>query len=59
MCLGVDVDKRYAQVVVMDVAGNIVEETVLDELAALNVNQTPPVELMAKVQAWQGQLDEE
>jgi len=34
-------------------------EAVLDELADLNVNETPPVELMAKVQEWQGELEEE
>jgi DNA mismatch repair protein MutS len=34
-------------------------EAVLDELDDLDVNETPPVELMAKVQEWQAQLDEE
>ncbi|AQL42308.1 DNA mismatch repair protein MutS [Halorientalis sp. IM1011] len=32
-------------------------ETILDELADLDVNETPPVELMAKVQEWQAELD--
>jgi len=32
---------------------------VLDELRDLDVNETPPVELMAKVQDWQAELDEE
>jgi len=32
---------------------------VLDALAALDVTETPPVELMAKVQEWQSRLDEE
>jgi len=32
---------------------------VLDELRGLDVDETPPVELMAKVQEWQTQLDEE
>ncbi|MDS0280675.1 DNA mismatch repair protein MutS [Haloarcula onubensis] len=31
---------------------------VLDELRDLDVNETPPVELMAKVQSWQDELDE-
>ncbi|SNZ12478.1 DNA mismatch repair protein MutS [Natronoarchaeum philippinense] len=30
---------------------------VLDELADLSINDTPPVELMAKVQEWQDELD--
>jgi len=30
---------------------------VLDELRNLDVNETPPVELLAKVQQWQGELD--
>jgi DNA mismatch repair protein MutS len=34
-------------------------EAVLDELRELDVNETPPVELMAKVQDWQAELDEE
>ncbi|QPV61932.1 DNA mismatch repair protein MutS [Halosimplex litoreum] len=34
-------------------------EDVLDELRDLDVNETPPVELMAKVQDWQAELDEE
>ncbi|QLH80085.1 hypothetical protein HZS55_22000 [Halosimplex rubrum] len=34
-------------------------EAVLDELRDLDVNETPPVELMAKVQDWQAELDEE
>ena len=33
-------------------------EAVLDELTDLNVNETPPVELMAKVQEWQAELGE-
>jgi DNA mismatch repair protein MutS len=33
-------------------------KTVLDELEGLEVNETPPVELMAKVQEWQERLDE-
>jgi len=32
---------------------------VLDELADLDINDTPPVELMAKVQEWQDDIDEE
>jgi DNA mismatch repair protein MutS len=32
---------------------------VLDAVADLDVNETPPVELMAKVQEWQSRLDEE
>ena len=32
-------------------------EDVLDELRDLDVNETPPVELMAKVQQWQAELD--
>jgi DNA mismatch repair protein MutS len=32
-------------------------EAVLDELCALDVTETPPVELMAKVQAWQDELE--
>ena len=32
-------------------------EQVLDELRRLDVNETPPVELMAKVQGWQDELD--
>jgi DNA mismatch repair protein MutS len=31
---------------------------VVDELSDLDVNETPPVELMAKVQAWQERLDD-
>jgi len=34
-------------------------EAVVDELRELDVNETPPVELMAKVQNWQEELDEE
>jgi len=34
-------------------------EAVLDELRSLDVNETPPVELMAKVQQWQADLDAE
>jgi len=34
-------------------------EAVLDELRDLDVDETPPVELMGKVQEWQTQLDEE
>jgi DNA mismatch repair protein MutS len=34
-------------------------ERVLAELRETNVNETPPVELMAKVQAWQEELDAE
>ncbi|MFC7195874.1 DNA mismatch repair protein MutS [Halosimplex aquaticum] len=33
-------------------------EAVLDELGDIDVNETPPVELMAKVQNWQEQLGE-
>ena len=32
-------------------------EAVLDELRELDVNETPPVELLAKVQGWQDELD--
>jgi DNA mismatch repair protein MutS len=32
-------------------------QAVLDELNDLDVNETPPVELLAKVQAWQDKLD--
>ena len=32
---------------------------VLDALTDLSVDETPPVELMAKVQEWQQRLDEE
>jgi len=32
---------------------------VLDAVADLDVTETPPVELMAKVQEWQNQLDGE
>ena len=35
-----------------------VTETVLTELSEIDVNETPPVELMAKVQAWQDEIDE-
>jgi len=34
-------------------------EAVLSELTELDVNETPPVELMAKVQEWQAELDDE
>jgi DNA mismatch repair protein MutS len=34
-------------------------ESVLEELRETDVNGTPPVELMARVQEWQGRLDEE
>jgi len=34
-------------------------QSVLDELRDLDVNETPPVELMAKVQQWQDELDDE
>jgi DNA mismatch repair protein MutS len=34
-------------------------EAVLDELRDLDVNETPPVELLARVQAWQERLEEE
>jgi DNA mismatch repair protein MutS len=34
-------------------------EDVLDDLRDLDVNETPPVELMAKVQQWQDELDAE
>jgi DNA mismatch repair protein MutS len=34
-------------------------EAVLSELSELDVNETPPVELMAKVQEWQAELDGE
>jgi len=34
-------------------------DDVLDALAALDVNETPPVELMAQVQEWQDRLDGE
>jgi DNA mismatch repair protein MutS len=34
-------------------------EAVLSELTELDVNETPPVELMAKVQEWQAELDGE
>jgi DNA mismatch repair protein MutS len=34
-------------------------ESVLDDLESLDVNEVPPVELMAKVQAWQAELDGE
>jgi DNA mismatch repair protein MutS len=33
-------------------------EAVLSELTDLDVNETPPVELMATVQQWQDELDE-
>ncbi|RLM47997.1 DNA mismatch repair protein MutS [Haloarcula sp. Atlit-47R] len=33
-------------------------EAVLSELTELDVNETPPVELMAKVQEWQAELDD-
>ena len=33
-------------------------EAVLDELRDVDVNETPPVELMATVQAWQDRLDD-
>ncbi|WP_135305391.1 DNA mismatch repair protein MutS [Haloarcula amylovorans] len=33
-------------------------QSVLEELQSLDVNETPPVELMAKVQQWQDELDE-
>ena len=33
-------------------------EAVLDELRGTDVNETPPVELMATVQAWQERLEE-
>ena len=33
-------------------------EDVLEELRDLDVNETPPVELLAKVQEWQDELDE-
>jgi DNA mismatch repair protein MutS len=33
-------------------------EAVLDELRDVDVNETPPVELMATVQAWQERLDD-
>ncbi|WP_159904567.1 DNA mismatch repair protein MutS [Salinirussus salinus] len=32
-------------------------EAVLEELGAVDVNETPPVELMAKVQEWQERMD--
>ncbi|QGN06505.1 DNA mismatch repair protein MutS [Halorhabdus sp. CBA1104] len=32
-------------------------EAVLDELTALDVNETPPVELLSQIQAWQDELD--
>ncbi|MFC7229072.1 DNA mismatch repair protein MutS [Salinirubellus salinus] len=34
-------------------------ESVLDELRGTDVNETPPVELLAKVQEWQSRLEEE
>jgi DNA mismatch repair protein MutS len=34
-------------------------EAVLDELASLDVEETPPVELMSKGQAWQERLEED
>jgi len=34
-------------------------EAVIEQLTDLDVNETPPVELMAKVQEWQERLDEE
>jgi DNA mismatch repair protein MutS len=34
-------------------------EAVLDELRGVDVDETPPVELMARVQRWQARLDEE
>ncbi|WP_435344533.1 DNA mismatch repair protein MutS [Haloarchaeobius sp. HRN-SO-5] len=34
-------------------------ESVLDELRSVDVNETSPVELLARVQAWQAELDEE
>jgi DNA mismatch repair protein MutS len=34
-------------------------EAVVDELASIDVNETPPIELMAKVQEWQERLDED
>ena len=33
-------------------------EAVLEDLANVDVDETPPVELLAKVQEWQGRLDE-
>ncbi|QLH84829.1 DNA mismatch repair protein MutS [Halosimplex pelagicum] len=33
-------------------------EAILDELGDIDVNETPPVELMAKVQTWQEQLED-
>ncbi|ELZ26876.1 DNA mismatch repair protein MutS [Halosimplex carlsbadense 2-9-1] len=33
-------------------------EAILDELGDIDVNETPPVELMAKVQNWQEQLED-
>ncbi|MFB6171449.1 MAG: DNA mismatch repair protein MutS, partial [Haloarculaceae archaeon] len=34
-------------------------ESVLDELRSTNVDETPPVELLARVQEWQRRLDDE
>ena len=42
-----------------DTALDAETQSVLDELQSLDVNETPPVELMAKVQQWQEELDEE
>ncbi len=46
------------EAVLADEFGEGVPE-VLETLADIDVNETPPVELMAKVQEWQEQLDEE
>ena len=35
------------------------QQAVLDAVAELDVNETPPVELLAKVQDWQRQLDDD
>ena len=34
-------------------------DAVLEALSEVNGNETPPVELMAKVQQWQERLDDE
>ncbi|WP_324663559.1 DNA mismatch repair protein MutS [Haloarcula sediminis] len=45
--------------VATDGATDPATEDVLEELQDLDVNETPPVELLAKVQEWQAQLDED
>jgi len=34
-------------------------EAILEELASVDVNETPPVELLSKVQEWQNRIDED